>query len=248
METQVKERLTGAVILVTLFVLLVPELLTGSAKPAAPQPAAASVEPVEGEPAVRTYSIDLVQGGVKQEAQPTVESDLTAKAVKKPQDELDTARQLPKPAENSPAAELPALQSAATPAGEKPEAVAPARVAAVAEKPVPVRGAAAAVEKPAPVVAPRAAAQPPASKASPTRVASAGGWAVQLGSFASRENAQRLAKQLEGKGYGAFVLEGGGTSGKLYRVRVGPEPDRAAATALAAKLRSAGHKGSVVSP
>jgi DedD protein len=72
------------------------------------------------------------------------------------------------------------------------------------------------------------------------------GWSVQLGSFVSRDNAQRLVRELKGQGFNAFIAEGGSKRGKLYRVRVGPAADRAAVTALATKLRAAGQPGSVV--
>jgi cell division protein FtsN len=68
---------------------------------------------------------------------------------------------------------------------------------------------------------------------------------VQLGSFASRANADHLARQVRTQGFQVSVSQG--SSGRhLYRVRVGPAHDRAAATALAQQLRSAGHSGSVV--
>ena len=64
-ETQVKERLTGAVILVALIVLLVPELLTRPGRRRAAGGAPSSAD----EPAMRSYTIDLVQGGVRQQSQ-----------------------------------------------------------------------------------------------------------------------------------------------------------------------------------
>ena len=68
---------------------------------------------------------------------------------------------------------------------------------------------------------------------------------VQLGSFASRPNAERLAQQLKGQGFAASVSQG--TSGRhLYRVRVGPAHDKAAAAQLQGKLKAAGHTGAVV--
>lgn len=69
---------------------------------------------------------------------------------------------------------------------------------------------------------------------------------VQLGVFASRENAERLAKQVKGKGYPVVVNETSGSGKRLYRVRVGPERDRTAAVALGTKLRAAGHPGGTV--
>ncbi len=70
-----------------------------------------------------------------------------------------------------------------------------------------------------------------------------GEWFVQLGSFSQRENSDRLVAQLEGKGFSASVLGGGGVSGTLFRVRAGPEGDRASAEALAERLGAAGFKG-----
>jgi cell division protein FtsN len=68
---------------------------------------------------------------------------------------------------------------------------------------------------------------------------------VQLGSFASRDNAERLAKQLRAGGFQASVSQG--TTGRhLYRVRAGPAHDRAGAEQLAGKLRAAGHSGAIV--
>jgi DedD protein len=73
--------------------------------------------------------------------------------------------------------------------------------------------------------------------------AASGEWFVQLGSFSRRENSDRLAAQLQGKGFSASVLGGGGASGTLFRVRAGPEGDRAAAEALAERLAAAGFTG-----
>ena len=53
-----KERLTGAIILVVLIVLLVPELLSGPKSPSAPAPAGAASTSSE-EPPLRSYTINL---------------------------------------------------------------------------------------------------------------------------------------------------------------------------------------------
>ena len=64
-------------------------------------------------------------------------------------------------------------------------------------------------------------------------------WAVQVGSFASAENARGLAADLESGGFNAFVERWQGESGRvLFRVRVGPEATRADAEKLAARLGS----------
>jgi cell division septation protein DedD len=85
------------------------------------------------------------------------------------------------------------------------------------------------------------AAAPPGAGAT----GAAGAWMVQLGSFASRVNADHLAQDVRAKGFQVSVSQG--SSGRrLYRVRVGPAHDRAAATQLAQKLHASGHNGSVV--
>jgi DedD protein len=68
---------------------------------------------------------------------------------------------------------------------------------------------------------------------------------VQLGSFASRPNAEKLAAELRARGYSAFVSEYRGSGRVLFRVRVGPEQDRARAEAVASRLAREGRKGSV---
>jgi len=96
---------------------------------------------------------------------------------------------------------------------------------------------------PAPAVrlAPAAgAAAAPAAEAAE----GAGTYVVQLGSFASRANADRLARQVRAQGFPVSVSKG--TSGRLYRVRVGPAHDRAAASELAQQLRARGHSGAVL--
>jgi DedD protein len=68
---------------------------------------------------------------------------------------------------------------------------------------------------------------------------------VQLGSFAKRENGERLARELRAKGYRAYVSEFRGSGQTLWRVRVGPEQDRARADAIATRLAHDGVHGSV---
>jgi DedD protein len=84
------------------------------------------------------------------------------------------------------------------------------------------------------------------SSVGPSTAAAGNGWMIQLGSFASRANAERLSKELKGKGFKASVLESTGGGRKLYRVRVGPAADRAAAMELVTRLRAAGQTGSIV--
>jgi cell division septation protein DedD len=70
-----------------------------------------------------------------------------------------------------------------------------------------------------------------------------GGYLVQLGSFASRANAERLAKKVRAQGFAVSVSQG---SSGHYRVRVGPTHDRTSAGELAQQLRAHGHSGTIV--
>jgi DedD protein len=70
--------------------------------------------------------------------------------------------------------------------------------------------------------------------------AAATGWQVQVGSFDSREHADRLAHVLKLKGFGVSVTESMSHGRRWYRVRVGPERDRTAALAVARRLHAAG--------
>ncbi len=65
-------------------------------------------------------------------------------------------------------------------------------------------------------------------------------WAVQLGAFSNRGKADELVAQLRKRGYAAFVLEYRATGKVLYRVRVGPEQDRARAAEIAERLAKDG--------
>ena len=65
-------------------------------------------------------------------------------------------------------------------------------------------------------------------------------WAVQLGAFSSREKAEQLVVNLRKRRYAAFLLEYRASGQVLYRVRVGPEQDRARAEEIAARLAKDG--------
>ena len=98
-------------------------------------------------------------------------------------------------------------------------------------------------KKPEP--APKAVTPEPEVKKAPA-ASTTGMWAVQLGSFSSKENADRLAANLRKQGYAAFLSQLSTASGQLHRVRIGPQKDRQSAEAMAARLKKVGHEGQVV--
>ena len=215
MDSRAKQRLTGAVILVALFVLLVPELLTGPRVADTP----------DGSPTdegMRRYTIDLDASA------PSAQHDNAA--AQPPVALPPVADDRAQPGE----AAAPAAQAA-------PESAAPATAVAprseplkppVPSQPVPAQSAPTSAATAAPSQAP-----PPAAR---------GSFAVQLGTFGNRENADRLVREMNAKGFAAFVAPYTKENHELYRVRVGPARDRAAAEALAAQLRRIGQSGSIV--
>lgn len=133
-------------------------------------------------------------------------------------------------------------QPLASPAREQTRAAAaqdsrPAVVPATPTPAVPARAAPA----PQAVSAPRRAAPPTDDPRGEERL-----WSVQLGSFASHANAERLAQQLSRAGVLVAVSRGKVAGRTLYRVRALPAGDRAAMEALAGRLAAAGHAGTVL--
>ena len=222
MDRRVKERLIGASILVALVVLVVPELLSGPK----PNTATAPTLPAAAPEPVRNVTVDLT----------------TSKAPANADIEPATPQAA---ASAASAASSAAASTADSPAAEIPTAPSPAPSGAPASAPAPTSTA------PVKSSAKPAAARPALVESavhSPTSAGHGGSWSVQLGSFASRANADNLTRQVKGQGFSAFVLTGGSGTAVRYRVRVGPLADRESAERMAAKLKSVGHVGSVVSP
>jgi DedD protein len=191
METRVKARLIGALILVALIVLLVPEMLSG--------PRQNQKSHGEGS-AAQTYTIDLTAP--------------TARVAPSATDKT------PPPPPAAPADDLPTetvhVESTSEPAAAQPS------------------------EEPAS----GGTESPPSGGGADISDQSA--WVVQLGSFASDANAARLAGELKSRGYKAFVSRLGSGSRTRFRVRVGPEQERARAENLAERLRRDGRQAVVV--
>jgi DedD protein len=138
---------------------------------------------------------------------------------------LDAA---PPTSSQSPASSVPAppITASSTPSSSTPVPAAPTSARAA-----PARVAAAAVET-----------------ATPSPTSSRAAWAVQLGSFASRANADNLSRKLKGQGFPVYVLPGGSGTSVRYRVRVGPLADRDSAERTQGKLKSIGQIPSLVPP
>ena len=234
MDSRGKQRLTGAVILVALVGLLVPELLTGPRKGGADAPS---------EDGMRRYTIDLdAPAGSTQPVKPDAPAPAVAlpPVAENPMSPAD-ARALPGEAAKPESSAVTAPVASAQSSPPAPMAAASPPVTSTPSPPAPKP---ATNPPPANPVAHTDTPKPESTTTAPSR----GGFAVQLGSFVSKENAERLVREMTAKGFNAFLAPPITTGGReLYRVRVGPTRDRAAAEALATQLRRMGHEGSVVS-
>ena len=231
MDRRVKERLIGASILVALLVLVVPELLSGP-KPAASRPppmlpAATTPDPI------RNVMVDLST------SKPPTDSDQEAGAQAASAASPDAA-----PAS---AATPTASPQNMTPQSASPQNTSGQNTSAQVATP-PNSGSSSPAAAGAPTLKPAAARTAAVESSAPSPISSGHGWSVQLGSFASRANADNLTRQMKGQGFAAFVLPGGSGSSLRYRVRVGPLTDRESAERMAAKLKSLGHVSSLVGP
>ena len=213
-----KERLTGAIILVALMVLLVPELLTGPIRtksaPAEPATAVARTvvagQPPHAEPPLRSYTLTL--------GAPSSSSSSSS---------ASSTESVSAPATAAPTQPVPPPPQTQTGAPQVQTHV-PSAAAEVAPG----------LQGDGPPAYP--AVREARSSASST------GWVVQLGSFASRPNADRLARSLEGRGFHMSVSPARAGSRVLWRVRAGPAHDRAGAQRLAGRLRALGHRGELL--
>jgi DedD protein len=132
--------------------------------------------------------------------------------------------------------------------GNAPASAAEPAASSSARPPEAPSGAPAVVDAAPPAPLETAVPPPTSAAAAPKPNIASRAWAVQLGSFASRDNADKLLRQLRAQGFSVFILSGGSGASLRYRVRIGPMADRGAAAQEVAKLQSLGHTASIVPP
>ncbi|HVC30130.1 MAG TPA: SPOR domain-containing protein [Steroidobacteraceae bacterium] len=257
-----KERLTGAIILVALMVLLVPELLTGPIRTKSPPAASATAAAAPAAPAGRTaraqapletYTLALQPSpsarGVIAATLPQGQPGESAPDGGPGQGRAASGRH-PAPTSSTRGSAAASPQEAApAPAkilehGNGPQRAAGNAPSSRSQSPQPpgLSRLGARTEPGLQVAKPPA--HPPVREARSS--ASSRGWVVQLGSFADHRNALHLARSLEAKGIRMSVSRARAGSRVLWRVRTGLAHDRAGAEHLAARLRALGHRGEVL--
>lgn len=223
MDRSLKERIVGAVVLVVIAVLVVPVFLDGP-----------------------TPDAEMIREPVTLPGQDGADDRRTVV--------LRLDRDQPLPVSSSQPELRPVSTRSAAAGGEPPEPI------AAEPREAPPTSAVAEQEeaesKPEPEPEPEPESEPPAREQSPPpsgapaadadSESATGMWAVQIGSFSNKDNADRLAAGLREKGYAAFLSQVKTGEGELHRVRIGPQKDRASAEAVASMLQADNVDGQVV--
>jgi DedD protein len=258
MDRRVKERLIGATILLVLVILVVPELLSGpkGRGGSPPLPPAAGVAPAGS---LRNVTVDLAT------SQATSAADSAAPAAPAP---AAPAGRPSDPVAGPTRSDTDALDGATAgggaAVGEAAPAPSTAGTAIAGERPAASGSAAAPptittlkAQQAAPAVLENEPKTPtvqaPAVQAGSATSAlpaasSRHGWTVQVGSFASRENAEKLLHRVKSLNPSAHVSPSGAGAALRYRVRIGPLADRSSALRALAKLRKEGVSASLIAP
>ncbi len=216
MDRAFKERLSGAVVMVGLAVILIPLLLD---------------EPVSWEPEVDLEELPLPADSLDPRF-PILEQELDTGATKDFPTRLTTLDVSPDAANTTPeqAPAEPERRPSGVPEQER------ASIVAIPQEPSEKRQISEARAVSDDSSTPQQEAEPATTKqvaaisatlreklpAAPGENA----WVVQLGGFARRDNAQMLIDRLRKSGYRAFINPAEGRDAVLYRVQVGPELSR----------------------
>ena len=225
MEERLKQRLVGAIVLVSLAVVFVPLLLDVPDEAADEE---LSATPIPERPQGHFDSTVIVDLGEPET--PRLDAELERERAERASGATAGVRpqpsdgQVPPSTPVSGAAGAPVVATA--PMHEAVESAAPAAPAGQTGLP------SARSEPPAPGPDDATAKKPPAEP-----IAEVGKqWAVQLGSFRRSGNAIALRKRLRDEGYSAFVRSSPSGRGEVFRVLVGPSTDLQQAKNSAAKL------------
>lgn len=217
MEPALKTRLLGAAVLIALAIIFVPMFFSGTPRKDANEQSVSLSIPDRPDAQVKTTTLSVGPDSASANAGSN-DPDHVATV------DLDAAK--PHPATSVPAKENAAVApSQAAPAApeSKPAAPSPPPSSNVAQMPPP---------KTAPAPEPQPVSANPGAAANAV-------YAINLGIYAERGNADKLIAKLVKQGFAAHS-ENAAINGKpATRVVVGPYPDRAAAEAARLKLKNA---------
>jgi DedD protein len=215
MDQMLKQRLIGAIVIISLAVIFLPMILEGPDDELSPR-----TQDMPPPPTIDYQS--EVELAVPAASTETPEAPASAVAAQEESAQPEASAPPPEPAAAQP-----------EPAAAQPEPAAAQPEAAVG-KPESAESAESAQ-------APRAVGQhevPPqtASRTAADAAVPGDAWMIQVGSFEQHTNATSLRDRLKRLGYRVSVQDAKSANRQTYRVLVGPENDRAAADRLRDKL------------
>jgi DedD protein len=228
-ERRVQERLVGAAVLMAAAIILIPEMLSGPRR----GERAVTAQPSSDAP-LKTYTIDLNRS-------PGAASSTGVDERAPPPEVNPSASSRPSVVETTPVepSENPTSTPQAVPEGnalpqESQERIVSESLPRTTQPTAPRTQS----------TSPRES-NPPAIASAPAAPTSRG-WAVQLGSFASRATADGMVKDLSQQGQNAFVMPVKSGGSTLYRVRIGPFTERAAANEALREVKGSVANAAVV--
>jgi len=136
------------------------------------------------------------------------------------------------------------IQTAQTPEQPKPEVKkTPVQTPAIKPAPAPAKPAPKATPAPAtkPAAQPSATAAPKATPAPQTKPAAStakGNYWIQVGSYATKEAAEKTKKDLSAKGYTSSIQSITANGKTYHRVKIGPYADRTAVNSQLPKIKA----------
>lgn len=244
MASFLKQRLVGAIVLISLGIIFIPMLLTGRGDLTGEQPKS-NVPPKPAYEIEAPVVLPMEDGGNRQPAMhPVKDEEPVAQAIdndssKDEAPQITTGAKTPAP--SSASATDTATQEDSKQATAAPQAATAEQAIQPAGKPETTAGQEPPVEqapepeKPAAKEPAQVAKAEASIETAPKPVVS--GWIVQLGSFAVEKNALQLRDKLRKNGHASFVETYQHESKTRYRVRVGPEQTRELADQLKTRLK-----------
>ena len=214
MEERLKQRLVGAIVLVSLAVVFVPMLLDAP-HDLGEEP---STTPIPERPQDRFESGVMIPLGEPET--PRLDAEVEREHSRYASGGDAASRPEPSEAPMSVSIRESTGSPASTPAGGSADASVSA----------PRSGSSSARSE-------TASPTPGGSSGERQPAAASDGWAIQLGSFREPRNALALRDRLRAKGYPSFIESGTSAQGRISRVFVGPASDRGRAEDSMAKLR-----------
>jgi DedD protein len=232
--------MVGAVVVIATAVILIPPMLSGtkSTSQTTADSAAVGVAATQSDEVARlkTYTIDLSKTGMNPAPQESRTIAPAATESVRPTSEQVIASIAPPPEESAPDVRASSAKSDPAKSGVQPSAKLSVPASSQSDQRRDTTS-----KLPSPVIATQTDAPNAAA------LNQAGSWSVQVGSFGVRATSERVAADLKREGFSAFVVAFQAGNQTMYRVRVGPERDRASAEGLLRKLKIH-HPGAALVP